>query len=421
MAKKKTKILIASYVGAALIALSLFAGVCYSHLEVYRRQTRYDASRAFEETVGAIDRLSRSLEKSLYAADGGMCGKVCAEIYADARTAETAMSALPFSTVEYEQIKTFLGLTQDYAYTLCREAAEQGFTDEQRQNLANMSDTAAELAAAMLRMQGGVNDGLITMDSREAQVRNVDVPEQAKLSAEIGAYESEFTGLAPLSYDGRYTAREDTPAPQADEETCRSLAAEVLGVLPEGLTLSAEYADGSCLSYSFGTRTVCVTADGVESLSDSRLVSEETLSAAEGVQAAETLLGKLGYENMELCESWQNGAVLNLRYAENGADSTSLDRTLRLAVALDDGSLYALDASGMKGEEPKWDSSISEEEAQSLLPEGLTLSNIRRVTVNSPGGHSVACYELDCTGEKDREVKLYLNAETGKQQDIVIS
>ena len=47
-----------------------------------------------------------------------MCGKVCAEICADARMAETAMSALPFSTVELEQIRGFLGVTGDYAYTL---------------------------------------------------------------------------------------------------------------------------------------------------------------------------------------------------------------------------------------------------------------------------------------------------------------
>ena len=44
---KKTRILLITYVGAALVALSVFSAVCWGHLRLYRRQTGYDAARAF--------------------------------------------------------------------------------------------------------------------------------------------------------------------------------------------------------------------------------------------------------------------------------------------------------------------------------------------------------------------------------------
>lgn len=418
---RKAKILIASYVGAALVALSIFSAVCYGHLRVYRRQTGYDAARAFEETVGGIDRLSRSLEKSLYAADGGMCGKVCAAICADARAAETAMSALPFSTVEIEQIRGFLGLTGDYAYTLCREAAERGFTDEQRRNLAAMSETASALAEAVRAMQTGVSEGKLTMDTREAQVANVGVEEELRyLSEELTDCEAGFTPLEPLRYDGRYTAVEAREEAKADEQSARKLAAQILGTEPEALESAADYADGSRLCYRSGTRTVCLTAEGLESLTDSRLVSEAKLSDEEGRSAAETFLAQQGCEGLRLADSRRSGALLTLRYASGAGEVTNLDKSVSLTVALDDGSVYAYDACALRTEAAAegWDGEAAPEE---WVPDSLQLQSAHKVTLRSPGGQSLPCWQLQCGGAEGKTVTIYINALTGKQQEIEIS
>ena len=419
MSYRKIRRLISIYAVAGAVVLGLFALVCYDRLTVYRRQTGYDASRAFEETVGAIDRLSHSLEKSLYAADGGMCAKVCAEAYADARTAETALSALPFSTVEHERVKSFLGLVEDYAYTLCREAAEQGFTDEQRRTLASLSERAGEMAGRVRQMQSGVNDGLIEMDSREAQLANFGVEEKRYLSAELTDYEAGFQELEPLRYDGRYTARDEAEAEPVEESRTRQAAAQLLGADPQELTLTAEYAGGARRCYTYGSVSVCAGAQGVETLSDSRLVSESSLDEAAGKAAARKLLRKLGCGEMELTDSRRSGALLVLRFACAGEETTHLDRTVQLTIALDDGSLYALDLRSY-GQEQESQWPIGADEAQALLPEGLTLQEVRRVTMASPGGESVACYELSCTDGEERPVRLYVRADNGKQQEIEI-
>ncbi len=418
---RKAKILIASYTGAALLALSVFSAACYGRLQVYRRQTGYDAARAFEETVGGVDRLSRSLEKSLYAADGGMCGRVCASICADARMAETAMSALPFSTVELEQVRAFLGRTGDYAYTLCREAAERGFTDEQRENLAALSETAASLAEAIRALQTGVDEGSLRMDSREKELINVGAEEGLQLLSEAMAEcEAAFTAPEPISYDGLYTAQEEAAAlPTPDKEQSRALAAAVLCVEPDALEDAADWADGSLLCYQSGTRTVCISAEGLQSLTDARLVSEERLTEDEAHAAAEAFLSSQGLDGLRLADSRRSGALLLLRYTAETEGVANLDRGVSLSVALDDGSIVAYDASGLSTvcATEGWEGEAPPEGA---IPAGLTLELARRVTLRSPGGRSLACWELRCRGEGEKTVTVYLDALTGKQQEIEI-
>ncbi|MBR0354428.1 MAG: germination protein YpeB [Oscillospiraceae bacterium] len=417
---RRALVRIIAYAGAALLALSLFSAVSWGHLLVYRRQTAVDADRAFEETVGALEDLSRSLDKSRYAGDGAMCAKVCAEIYADAGRAGTALSALPFSTVEMEELKRFISLSGDYAYTLCREAAEEGFTDEQRETMARLSDTAAGLAEELDAMRGELRDGLLTMDSREARVANVLDEVPSYLSARLGDYARDFPAVQELSYHGRYSAREEEKTEPVDEAAAKEQAAALLGCEPAELQVAARYEDTGKLLLTRDGKTVTVTAQGIESLRDARLVEESRLSEGEAVAAAEEALARLGCEGLTWEEKTRRGNVLDLRgSAENGGVS-GLDREIALSVALDDGALLALDLSAAGGEagESAW--ALGEKEARALLPAGLTLRASRRVTVAGADGRSIACWEMDCLNEKAGRVRIYLNAESGRQEEIRI-
>ncbi len=411
---------IVSFSAAALLALSLFSAACWGHLQAFRRQTAVDADRAFEETVGALNDLSEALEKSRYAGDGPMCARTCAEIYADAGRAGTALSALPFSTVEMEELKRFISLSGDYAYTLCREAAEQGFSEEQRENMTALSATAVELADAMREMHGQLRDGLLTMDSREKQLANIMDRAPAFLSASLGDYARDFPAAQALSYHGQYSAREEEPAEPVDETRAREQAAALLQCEPEELELAAQAEDRGRLMLSLDGKTVTVTAAGVESLRDSRLVSESRLGEAEAKAAAEEALRALGFEGLRWEESARRGDILELRGSAETDGVAGLDHEITVGVALDDGSLCALDLSAAAGESAESDWPVSREEAKALLPAGLHLRQLRRVTIAGADGRSLACWELDCLNESGKRVRVYVNAQTGEQEEIKI-
>ncbi len=409
-----------SFSAAALVGLSLFSAVCWGHLQAYRRQTAVDADRAFEETVGALNDLSASLEKSRYAGDGPMCAKVCAEIYADAGRAGTALSALPFSTVEMEELKRFISLSGDYAYTLCREAAEQGLSEEQRGNLVALSDTASELAESLRGMHGELRDGILTMDSREKQVANILDEAPSFLSARLGDYARSFPAAQELSYHGQYSAQEKQQAEPVDEAQAREQAAALLQCGPEELEIAARAEDQGRLLLTQDGRTVTVTAAGVESLRDSRLVSESRISDDEAKAAAEEALRALGYDGLRWEESARRGNVLELRGSAETDGVTGLDHEIAVGIALDDGSICALDLSAAGGETETGEWPFSEEEAKAAVPEALHLRHVRRVTIAGADGQSVACYELDCLDDGGKRVRVYVNAQSGKQQEIMI-
>ena len=411
---------IVSFASAALVVLALFSAVSWNHLTVYRRQTAVDADRAFEETVGALSDLSESLEKSRYAGDGAMCAKVCAEIYADAGRAGTALSALPFSTVEMEELKRFISLSGDYAYTLCREAADQGFSEEQRENMTALSQTAAELADSLRGMHSELRDGVLTMDTREERVANILDEVPSFLGERLSAYAQDFPAAQPLSYHGQYSAHEKEQAEPAEERQAREQAAALLGCEPEEPEVAARFEDQGRLLLALDGKTVTVTAAGVESLRDSRLVSESRISEEEARTAAEEALRSLGYEELRWEESMLRGNVLELRASAETDGVTGLDHEIGVSVAMDDGSLYALDLSTAAGENAASEWPVSEAEAKAAVPAGLRLQSLRRVSLAGADGQSIACYELLCRSDEGKDVRVYLNADNGKQEEIRI-
>ncbi len=417
---RRARVRIVSFSGAALLALSLFSAVCWGHLRIYRRQTAVDADRAFEETVNALNDLSASLQKSRYAGDGAMAAKVCAEIYADAGRAGTALAALPFSTVEMERFKHFISLSGDYAYTLCREAAEQGFSDEQRGNMVGLSERASEIARELEAMRGELRDGALTMDSREARIANIPEEEPAYLSARMGDWAAAFPEPQPLEYHGQYSAQEEEAAEPVDEEEARRIAATLLDCEPEEAELAAKTEDGGRLMLSFGTRTVTVTAAGLEQMRDSRLISESSLSHREARAAAEEALRGLGIEGLRWEKSEREGNCLRLFGSAENDGAAGLDREIAVEVALDDGAICSLDLSRTGGETAESGWALSEWKAMDLTPPGLLLQRTRKVTLAGADGRSIACWELRCLDERGGTVRVYLNADSGRQEEILI-
>ena len=418
----KMKRIVCIYACAAIAVLGLCTAVSRARLSDFRLAARYSSARAFEETVGAVDDLNLSLRKSLYATDGGMCCRLCSDVYADARAAETALSTLPFSTVELARISAFLGVAGDYAYTLCAEAAGNGFSGEQLDALRELSAAAEEFSGELDRLRSSVNDGTITMDTREVRLENVgeDV-QQIKLSQQLNDYETAFAAPGTLKYDGRYTAKDAEKAEAKSPEELAQMAADFLEVGVSALDLKYEYSGESCRRcYSCRSAEVCVCPKGVVSMGRDRLVSEAEISIDEARAVADDFLARHGYDDLEFTGGTQNGALAEFNYAQLMGDALCIDKTLSLTVALDDGSVHAFNAEKYDPE-PKelvW----PEEEIHTSVqqPEGLTLEDVRPVVVESPGGRDVACWQMSYTDGDAGTVLIYVDAETGLQRDIVI-
>ena len=380
----KAKQLIIIYTAAALVTLSVLSAVLYSKLADYRLTALYSSSGAFETTVSAVDGLSRSLKKSLYVTDATLGRSICTQAYANALAAEAALSALPFSTQELEQLSGFLNRAGDYAKSLGAQSSDK-LSDEQKQQLKAMSDTAAEFSARLRDMQGRVNSGELIMDSREEQLQNIGIEDTGKLSAELLGYEADFTAPEDFQYDGQYSTRPEKERGKLSEKQARALAAEAVGMEPRELKDEYGYeGEDGRRCYSAGNVLLCVSSRGLESLSQSRLVGSGSISAE---QAEEPV---------------QDGAL-------------RIDDYISVSVALDDGSIYSYDATRYSDDAPEIDWSCDEETARGSLPDNVSVSGSRKVIVQRPGGEYMACYEFDCTGSEGESLRIYADGSDGRQ------
>ena len=418
--KKRTRVLVITYVSAIIAALGIYSFAVHGLLREHSFIARYSSAQAFEQTVAATEALSAAMQKSAYATDGAMCSLICGEVYADALAAETAMASLPFSTQELERLSAFLNVAGDYAHSLCYESAAEGFTEQQVRELSSMGKKAAEFSEALRKMQSSVNSGALILDSRVRDISNVGGDGDNKLSGELLSYEAQFDAGKTPDYDGKYAKTEpEKSGLRLTEEDMLREAADYAGVSKEELKKEYDYqgTDGRHC-YSAGDMTVCVSSSGVESMASSRLVSECNISEKEAQSAAEKFLRSHGYEDVTLINSRTDGAVMRMSFAGLEGDALCLDNTLTVAVALDDGSVYAFNATDYSSAETGAEFTVSSEEAQEKLPQGLKAEQTRKVILRSEGGNALPCYEFSCTDKNRGKVTIYVDAQTGVQRRI---
>jgi len=417
--RRKTRILLTSYLTVAIIALALYTWAGQWGLGWYRRAANESASLAFEETVRSVQTLSSVLEKSVYATDSGMCDRICSEAYACAAAAESAMSTLPFSTWELERLSAFLNTAGDYAYSLC--GVGEGFTQEQRETLQKLSVAASDFSDTLLSLRDSLNSRDLRMDSREKRLRNIGTEETPPLSRELLSYEADFTPLS-LHYDGQYGG-EEKPVRNGlltEQEMLRA-AASFAGVPEEEVRLEYRYEgseDRRC--YRTDDRFLCVSRSGVESMSQNRLVSTQKLSMEQAQEKAEALLAAQGYGSLTLLNAVQNSCVAQFRYVRTQGEAICPENGVSIAIALDDGSVFSFDARDYSAEQAEVTWALDADTAAAALPEGLTVLESRPVILQSPGGLAVPCYAFSCQDPEGKAVEICVSAETGRQYRITV-
>lgn len=423
-AKRQRLALIAAIAAGAVIAvLGVYALVGARNVAVYRRAAHYSASSALEETVNAAENMSAALEKAEYATDGEMRTRLTADAYAAALSCESALSALPFATQELERISGYLNDTAAY----CRALSAESTADTERDNIRALASLSRSLSDSLKELQQNYHNGEVTMDTRELRLQNLGTAGEAtrRVSGELLRYESEFPQYTALKIgQGGQAAESDTvPAAYIGKERLSdaeklAVAAAFAGVSPAEVRLAYSYegADG-LKAYTAGDALITVGAQGVISMGRSRLVSEETLTLIAVQKLAYDFLDKRGYEDMTLLNAESSNGFAHMRFVSSQDGALFVDNAVTLSLALDDGAVCAFNASAYSPDEVSAVWELSEADAVSLAPENVTVENAERVIIRTESGESTGAYKLTCR-DRDREIALYYNAVSGKQERI---
>ena len=415
--RKKTFVLLVTYLTAALLYLALFCALQSVSGRAYRRTAEYGYSHAFSEVTASVEKLDDALRRGQYATGSEVSAEVCADICGSCQAAEMTMSVLPFSTQELERTAAFINIAADYAEYLLKTTGETGFSDAERANMASLAEISGSLKKSLHRLSSDINDGSVIMDAPENFFAESGA---AVMSDAMLKMERELSELPTIDYNGSYpeNTRAEYDSPVSEKEAKRA-AEEFFGIKAGDTQYKTE---SGVFCFAFEGGTVTVDAGGnVLSMSSQRSVAGD-MESAELEAAAEAFLGEKGFEEMKMTSSSRHDSVLTAVFACGKGGVLCENDCVKVSVAADDGSIYAFDATEYYAHHKDRELSppqIGREEAMAAVPSNLTVKNTELVLC-ADNSLERLCYAFDCVNGSGDSVRVCVDANTGRQFKIEV-
>ena len=442
MEKRRVRVLAASFTAAAFAVSVGFGVQGHIRAEDYRRQLDNGYRQAFTELTTAAGELDAALEKVTYATTPSLFASLCAQAYAKALAAQTALGELPYGNVELEQTAAFFAKAGDYAMAMARGAGAEGVcTDENRETLRGLAAAAGELSATLQALQLQLDGGALhPEDVAAAETRLAAAAEdggQITSGSAFQTVEADFPQVPTLIYDGPFSEHLSgrTPQmleglPQVTEEEARRAAAAFAGLRAEVFTRTSDGA-GNLPAWGFsaladgGELYVEITKQGGQVLQmlSSRPVGEAALSRKEGVEQAAAFLEEHGYRDMAPSYFLEGDGILTVHFAPVLDGVYCYPDLVKVGVALDNGDVVSFEAHGYlmnHGAREPAAPAVSADEAAERVDSSLTVLSRQLALIPTGGEYEVLCHEFKCQNADGGHVLVYVNAATGQQERILL-
>lgn len=404
------------------------------HYERLLTNTYY---HAFSELTTAAGELDTALQKAAYTTPGPLQDSLYQQIYAKALAAQYALGELPYGNVELEHTAAFFAKAGDYAAALCR-----GPCDGSAENLAALAVISGDLNGALSQLQQELEAGALDLNrverAEEALAQTAESGERELGGVTFQDVESDFPELPSLVYDGPFSEHLSSATPKAleglgpvSQAEAQKAAADFLHVSPQALTL-ASMDDGVLPTYSFtlpqdgGGGYIEVTRQGgmVLDYFQDRTVGAPTVSVEKAVELAQNYLANWSFAQMEPSYHIQREGVLTIHFAPVMEGVYCYPDLVKLTIALDNGTLLGYEAHGYLSQHHQRQlpaSLITQEQAGQSLPQTVIVLGGRLAWIPTSGGtQEVLTYEFKCQNAQGSHVLIYVNAQTGQQQNILL-
>lgn len=436
--KKGTKTVLFAGLAVAFVAVVAFAVKEQAQARQWERLLANTYHHAFTELTTAAGELDSALEKAVYTTPGPLRDHLLRQVYAKALAAQYALGELPNANIQLEQTAAFFAKTGDYALFLAHGES----ADDPLESLAALAQIARGVNSSLLELQGELEAGALDLAhvERAAQALSgaVETGRQAAGGVTFQGMESEFPQFPSLVYDGPFSEHMSAATPKAleglgmvSEEEAKAKAAAFLNVSPNALTLFST-GEGVLPTYAFslpqdgGPGYIEVTRQGGQVLSyfQDRAPGQAVLSPEEAVALAQNYLTAWAFPHMEPSYHIQREGVLTVHFAPVVQGVYCYPDLVKLSIALDTGKLLGFEAHGYLYQHRDRvfpDQLVTQNAAQAAVPGGVEVLSAQQALIPTHGGtEEVLTYEFKCQTADGRHVLIYVNAQTGLQQNILL-
>lgn len=390
--------------------------------------------RAIEDLSLSLDNIKTTLNKGMYSNSPAMMNKLSGKLWSEAANAKAALAQLPIEDIRLEQTYKFLSQVGNYSQSLAKKVGGgEELSDEEKENIKTLFKYAEDLSGKMWQVEKRIEDGDISLsDISDAS----DSKKSVNVTEGFTDFEEGFSNYPTLIYDGPFSDHILEKEPlmiKGQREISQNEAMEKAKKASgsENLTVSDEEG-GKMPSYVFSDEnsTVSVTKQGglLSYMLKYRKVENGTLTAGEAMNKAEEYLEKLGIDDFTdtYYEVGDGICICNFAGEQDNADDKDVvlyTDLIKVSVAMDNGEILGFDARGYitNHTERKLDTpKMTKEEVSQKLSASLKVFESNLCVIPSDGLNERYCYEFYCIDDEGRQLLVYLNADTGEEEQILL-
>lgn len=426
-----------------LLAICIALGIgLYKKQTEYRQAMENSYNLAFFELVEYVQNVENYLAKSLISNSPEHGAETLTNVWREANLASSYLAQIPISINELENTAKFLNQVSEYSYSLSRKNIyNEELSTEDLDNLKQLHNYSVDLENTLNQLALEMNEGRISWGELNQKGTPAFAQQVSNLSQDsFGNITKNFEEYAGLIYDGAYSEHINEGAKKAlsereiTEDEAKEKVKQYLGEDKVGEIISNGLIEnGQIPAYDFSVKLngkdenyayISITKqDGyVLQMNQNRDIKTEVLSDEEVNSIGQEYLATHGFENMKETYFLKQDGIITINYAAVQEDVVIYPDLIKLKMALDNGEIMGIETSGYLNSHTTRDIAtpkISKEEAKKTINPDLQIESEGLAIIPTEWNTEVLCWEFKGKVD-DTEFLVYINAENGREQDILV-
>lgn len=438
MKRNRIFIIIAIMVVVAIIAGLISVIIKEKNEAKTASQNTYNM--AFYEVVDYVQNVETYLAKSLISSTPEHGAETLTNVWREANLAQAYLSQLPIESQELENTEKFLNQVSDYSYSLSRKNIyNESLTDEDLKNLKDLHTYSVELENTLNQLSEDINSGRIKWGEISNKVKTAFAQQVSTSSMDgFSNLEENFHQYSGLIYDGAFSdhitngEKKGLTGDDIDEETAKQKAIDFIGKDNVKDIENLGYSENATIpEYNFSVKTnsedsinISISKKGghIVYMNSNRSVNAETISQEEANAKGKEFLNNHGIKDMKETYYLKQDGIVTINYAYVQNDVVVYSDLIKVKVALDNGEVLGIETKGYLNNHTQRDTSkvkITKEQAKKTLNKNLDIMSEGMAIIPTEFQTEILCYEFKGKVD-DREFLVYINAENGREEDILI-
>lgn len=417
---------------ALCLALFILTAMNSAKIKRLERETEVQRQKYLSEFCENLDSMTVSLNKSLCTSTAEMLNKTGNDLLRQAAVAKVSLAGITDETIITDEIYKFLSQAGDYALYLSQKE-NFTLTEKEREKLKALYSYSQYLSDSFEEISSDYYSGRVAFTEKVNNLLDSAEYESISFSDSFTDVQQTMGDYPTLLYDGPFAdavINKKALGLSGEEITAREgrkKAAEYLECDEGGLKREAD-TEGAIELYcfSYGDRTAGITKKGgmLCYMTDPSFVGEATISTDEAIKRGKEYLKKAGFpESMRETYYTTYDGICTVNYAYEKDGVICYSDLVKVSVSLETGKAVAVDSRGYLMNHRERESEkerLSEKKCRKILSPYLSVISSKLTFIPLETGKEALCYEFRCKDSDNREMLVYINAVSGKEENILL-